>query len=1162
MQNIVILFSIGAIVMVLLIIWFWYLPYIEKIKIGLQGKNKRNGDKIVTVSGSENVSIYQLEEYFNYPKGLIKDINQWRKIDKTFSDKYFLNEKIEKFISSIREPILSEERVTIRVLGLAGLGKTRLVYECFNKFEKFQGDLFYSDAAYQEQDILRYLNQVHEKKSTKSSVFIVDNCNLNLHSRLIREINQLGGEINLITIDFSVGEKISLNQQTSIIELQSNYFEGDILPNMIRHYYPKLPDSDVDKITRFAQGFPLIATQLAEARALGSENIGELSDDVLMRRLIGFDKQNDEKSYHVLKACSIFSKLGFYNDLNKNKNFVATNSSISRLTGSNEDKITIFENKCNQFLKRGILEKRGRFIIVRPQPLAIRLAADWWRECVINGNAINLIQEITNEGLGNDLCEQIAKLDFLPEAQELTEELCGPHAPFGKAEVLNTDEGSRLFRSFSEVNPHVTTNTLYHHYAEASLDSLLKVEKGRRYLVWTLEKLCFRKDTFDKASKVLLNFAAAENENISNNAEGQFIQLYQLVLPGTSANLEQRFKILEYGLKKNNPKYTSIVLFAIQRSFASTRSSHRMMGAENFGSSPTMEDYYPSREEVEEYYRKLFILLKPLILNENEFSKQSKDIIGISIGTIYQNGFGDLIFKVINEIINNQPQFWREAYSSIINLNVYEKKHQSKKAIDNIDNLLVLLEPKDFVSIYEIIIGNPIRWNIYLKKSWEEFRKEGLSYRDISEKHIELFIKNESEKIMNSDFILYYTNPQQEGFLFGSRVCNEIYTNSEKFNFFIDKSISAILTIKLEKLNISVLAGFIHQIPNNQVQLKILERLIDTGVSPSHFIEVARFSKPRLTLLKYWVDTLIKKSRIEIFRVFAYGKALSHLDIKEIINFCEYIGLNFDTAGTHVALDILSSYFDTGDTTWEKGEPLIKKLISQKGVISQLDSTDSTWKLYIRTFINKLLEKSDDLFVHRLKEEVFFSISQNEGYGTHNEIENILSILIKDYFNLIWDDLGKKILTDSKFYFLARFNLGVKESFRYSEGLLFKDSANFPIILEWCKNNAPEAPRLIASIMPTASNDNEGKLVWHPFAKQLLDYFGDDKDLLNRLGANLNSYGTVGSSVPYLESKKTILEQLRNHPIKSVREFAISSIKELQNSINNATIRDEEWDIR
>ena len=97
-----------------------------------------------------------------------------------------------------------------------------------------------------------------------------------------------------------------------------------------------------------------------------------------------------------------------------------------------------------------------------------------------------------------------------------------------------------------------------------SIGELKDVSNGRRHLVWALEKLVFRKETFTAAATLLRRLAAAETEDgISNNASGQFKQLYQLYLSGTQADPVSRLLVLDEGLASSDPKERAVSFAAL-----------------------------------------------------------------------------------------------------------------------------------------------------------------------------------------------------------------------------------------------------------------------------------------------------------------------------------------------------------------------------------------------------------------------------------------------------------------------------------------------------------------------------------------------------------------------------------------------------------------------
>jgi hypothetical protein len=162
-------------------------------------------------------------------------------------------------------------------------------------------------------------------------------------------------------------------------------------------------------------------------------------------------------------------------------------------------------------------------------------------------------------------CLQVEKLDFHPNVKQLTESLCGPLAPFGRAEVILSDRGSRLFRSFVDVNSEASSSVPYRVLSSMSSAELNGIAgETRRNLVWGLEKLCFHKALFPESAWSILLLATAENESCSNNAQGMFAQLFRIHLSGTEASPKQRFNLLELALQENASAFDVSVLNALK----------------------------------------------------------------------------------------------------------------------------------------------------------------------------------------------------------------------------------------------------------------------------------------------------------------------------------------------------------------------------------------------------------------------------------------------------------------------------------------------------------------------------------------------------------------------------------------------------------------------
>jgi len=1108
---------------------------------------------IVNDSTNTNIAVNYFDDNF---KPRLITYRAWKHQDKIFSEPFFKNEKLDEFITLIKNKLLEENSSSIRVIGLSGLGKTRLIHECFNNFEEYENEIYYCNVHSLVDEVIIWLKRVFDEN--KRGCFIIDNCKLRLYDILREEISKYPQRFHLITIDKEARESHSFNRESLFVELTPSLFENDIINKIITHYYPQMPENDVEKIAQFAQGFPLIARLLADARSIGESNIGELTEDTILRKLIGVGENEDEDAYHVLRACSLFEKLGFSLELRKQKVFVANYSPISRLTVENKEEL--FDNKCIEFLKRGILEQQGRYITVRPKSLAIRLAADWWRDCSKRGDAFEIIKEISSNGLAQELCSQLSKLNFLKEAKELTEELCGPQSPFGNAEVLNTNEGSRIFRSLSEVNPQAATKTLFFHYGNADIDDLLELRAGRRFLVWTLEKLCFREDTFEKASKVLLNFAAAENENIGNNATGQFCQLFQLVLPGTSVGLDKRFKALKFALEHDDDKYVKIAFLAISRSFSSARSSSRMLGAEDFGSSPKLKDHYPTHDEIDIYYRRILNILTRQICEKGKYEIESKNLFGRNLNGIFANGFGEIASEFILKVNQCHPVFWKSAYVSLTSMYSYYLETSTPNQSNEIKELIRMLEPRNFKDKYHMIVKKPIGWDFYNEKHYLEENNEQSKYRKRISKNIHFFVLENVDQLEKLDLSFLFDGKQQQSIFFGAEVGRLLQkTDNNKYEIILGRLIDAFLEHPSENKDISVLAGYIEAQLDPLKKNKVLKELLDNEIGLHHFLNVARFCKPSYIRINEWFDFFRSKGNdLEAFGIFAYGRVLEHLKPLEILQICKKLA-ETKLKNSFVALDIISSYFSFEKENWSVALPVINEIISKKGFIKNLDNYGGyIMGFNIRHFILEEIKNGKKEFLVTIKEEIIDYLKETEKIEYHSEIEFLLKTLLKDHLEIVWEDLGQLILSNPFIALNAKFHLQSMGGSLYNEGSLFANSNNYDLLLDWCERNSPRGPKILASMMPT-SESVKGIDQWHTFAKNIIDTFGSDQDLLLQIESNLGTFTSFGSKIPYLKSKLKLIELLHDHQNPIVRSWAIELSQDYKNRIKREEVKDQEW---
>jgi hypothetical protein len=1072
--------------------------------------------------------------------------DQWtRELGENLNIDYETNETVNGILKSVTKGC-SKERAVLRLVGLSGLGKTRLTYEAFNPIRDQKNlpiarDILYLDlnTAPDFRDQLFRLSENGERK-----ILICDNCDRQSLADIAPLVKKSTSKLSLIAIDHNVPVSVLDQDSESVnINLKHEDFES-IIDDILLKVFPGADDAaERTLIKQFAKGHTLIATILAQDKKQQKTNWRPIitRTGVLEKILGEFGTRPEERK--VLRAVSIFDKLGHYEELLPQTEFVANSELLSNLTPGS--RVDAFKQVCRHYLTKGIMEKQARYLIIRTRPIALSLAVEWWEQCD-SDMAKRVFESMENQHeLKVSLTEQLKYLDFLDNARDVVEKFVKPTGPFGIAEVLNTEEGSRLFRAFVEVNPQATTQALERIFQHKSKDDLLQIDRGRRNLIWALEKLCFRADTFEKAVKVLLNFSVAENEEISNNARGQFLQLFQAFLPGTQADYNSRIQIIEYALTKG-PDFEELGFYALLRGLKA-RDFHRGGGAEDQGSGPPLKDFPHTDEDaakVLDYWKYCIDRVLQFALGESQFSGSAREVLINSIRAFSSVGAAHLILPPVEHLLTKDTSDWYEVRSNLKLTLKYEKHSLGSDNKDFIDKLLSRINPQDFESLYTQFVKSP-RWD-------DEDTFDNMRIR--AQQLAVTFVEKEYD--LKKYLSLFYQGEQQNGGWFGEEIANCL--NDGRGKEFFEQSIGVLHLIEKEKYNLVVLIGFIKAIKNQNEKIDFIRAVINDQHFKSLTFQVAAMSSPPAPIFDDLVS-LVKSKEFPVseFTRFQYGRALDHLSSEDVLRIFSEIS-DHSIEGTKTAISVLYMYCYNNETNWTISKNLIRKLLHTKHLLEYTEDAELD-KHKWGDLCEKFLKTSDVPFaIHIMEEIISLSDSNTFVSSVDFELKSILKLLMKDYFDAVWPKLSTALLSvDEKFmvyYNLKNLLTSHINSYGPDKGVLFL--GDLDEILKWCRNNQPLAPNRLANMVPIFHETVPAK--WHPFTLRLIDEFGDNDDFINKLDANMNSYSWTGSIVPLLRDKKTIIELLNEHKFQKIREWAQANSIRLDEAIRRETHEDVE----
>jgi hypothetical protein len=1070
------------------------------------------------------------------------------------TEKFIPNAKADEIKDAV-QLILPDSKLSLRILGLSGLGKTRMLFEVFRPIVGNESSILLSSR-------VLYINCNDNPNADYQAIFsklnldkeghivILDNCSIEIHRQALGFTKRANNKTLFISLD-SNPEEITHNKINGVNYLVINKIDlASVVDEILNRDFGGIGDENIKTIKEFSQGIPLMAVLLAESVKNGEKFIGKLEDKLLLDKLLG-PKGQDHRNRSILKACAIFNYFGFTGDLSSQVEFIAKNKHITSLNGDDVVILNEVNEVCDHYLKRGIFERRGRFIGMRPFPLAMSLAQEWLEPCTPERLvevivSIAKLPEPDRRNLSEALSEQMKYLGYNNKAVEIVDRIIGPGSPFDNAEVLNTELGSRLFRSFVEVNPVAVSQNFKRIFSQKTTDELLTIEEGRRNLVWVLEKLCFDNRTFNDSVKILFSFAVAENETWANNATGQFLHLFNIHLSGTEAKLKDRWEIIEWGLNKDDEKYYDLAIKAMKVGLNYGHFS-RAGGAEQQGSK-RLYDNEPSGQEVKEYWNNILTKLFEVIKSGSKYADSAGDTIANSVRTFFNVRMGELIMPFLKDISEFKNYDWDGGLKGLKFARKYEKNFLSEKLLNETNELIASLTKTDFATRY-----------LNLSSSYHLDNDESYSSDKVKVAIVELADEFIASNISwEETFPSFYTNQQIYSYYFGKRLFELLKDDKTKINHFIDLSLKVISAISPQERNVTVLGGFIAE-SNDEIKNEIYSTLAESTEFCCllfYFLSIDTSGKKYFDLLFQLIDN--KKCQLSNFYSFTYSNVMAQLSLEELNNFSERL-FKYQDEGYEIVFDLL---FDLGhgeETKKESLLPIYKKCLYKLGVNRkfkrQLD--DYKWSEAISLIISN--EKEID-FAQFINKSVISSISWENSYHLDHYIQKIYEILMKVHFNSIWPDLSEALLSKEEnyitFYGLKHILGSHIGGVGRSIGVLF--DGDIEAIFGWCAEKKPLAPSRLAELTPIFNSNNTDYSEWHPVALRLLNEFGDIKEVLSNLSSNMGTYSWTGSVVPFLESKKELFKRISNHPIEDVRNWANSYITYLDKDIEAEKNRDAE----
>ena len=1070
-----------------------------------------------------------------------KPISEWLKYDERKHELDYEEDEPRKIAYTALSEAMKSNSCFVRLTGLSGLGKSRLLIEYKKRNDLKDTDFIIFSGAENVQTVEDSLRIAAE--NGVEGYVIIDNCSVELHNYAINAIDINNSPLKLVTTYFYHEEEKKL---TNSIRIKLEKLESEQICNIIETRLPDLEPSSKKQLEKFIEGFPLLAQMTTKELQQEGRVTTKFDESELVEKLINGDGSLSTQARELLKVFSLFDyfrfQKGFRDEINEDAEF------LKRIAGLDaEDGQIIFDSTVVTFNEKELINCTGRLARVVPKPLALNLAMEWWKTSSFDRQS-EIVSNLPDM-LYDSFCEQIKYLDSSINVQTFVKSFCAANHPFGQAELLLSKQGSRLFRALVEVNPAVTSNQLYRVISQLDDDEIINIEGDiRRNFVWALEMLVFHASCFDKSAWTLFKLAQFENESYSNNALGQFSQLFSWNLPGTEADFDQRLVILNRAIALNVESADVVIIDAI-RVAISTLGRSRTIGAELQGTKPELKEWHPETyQEVYDYWESLLEVLLVIIKREY-LAEQVKEVFGNAIRGLIRYNILETLDGFIKEVLTLTGKYWPTAAQSISHALHYDVKGMNDEQIDFLKSWEMLLSP-DESSIEEqlkLVVLNPSR---------EHVKDDDGHYIDMAAEDAKALAKHLKDRLADlyQHFGLMMSFPEQkQSWIFAKQLILEADNTSE------------LISETLEYFRS-------HETKNTQFLSGLLSGLYLKD--PSKWRDTLELIASDERLIKYYPDSIrtgkFEVSHLDVFisliaqeklpsssaSILIYGRATEHLTEEDISLFCMALS-KIDATGNWVALENINMYsHGRSDVELTKLNTTLAYLVLNASFKKE-DKIRHSDSYHWLNSVKQLLKSEDAEFALKLSLHIIHQVEINE--VDYSDLWDYLSEALYKAFeahaNYIWPMVASEITGAKSIKKYQLVNLiGGGKSYKNRDDSIF-DILEPETVVDWCKDE--EALLIVGRSISMFISHGEERAV-NPLMIRLLAEYSDSKPFLSEISANFSSRSWSGSLIPYLESDKAMLQPLTKHVNVKVRDWAKGFIENIDYQIEYEKKRDAE----
>lgn len=1036
---------------------------------------------------------------------------------------------------------LSTAGTSVRLAGLSGVGKTRLVQALFDERTGEQAlnpsQAFYTDISNSpDPDPRTFAEQLISEKTR--AILIVDNCPPDLHRRLTQISSVSHSTVSLLTVEYDVRDH--LPEETSVFRLEPA--SEEIIEKLIRKRFSHISQVDTRTIAKFSGGNARVAITLANTVQQG-ETLSGFHDEELFERLFRQRHDSNESLLISAEVCSlVYSFEG--TDANSEKSELKFLASLVGKSGSE------LYRDVRVLKDRDLIQSRDVWRAVLPHAIANRLA----KRALESIPKDTLVQSFLNSGSERLIKSFTRRLNYLHDcnpAIEIVNEWLAQDGWIGKENGNFNAFGMEVFRNIAPVSPEKALEAI-ERAANGDEGSQFTSRENTHYyeFVRLLRHLAYDPELFDRSVKLMCRYALSEKpEENYNSTRGVLESLFYIYLSGTHASVEARAKIIEELVDSADQDRQELGLFLLDAALETWHfsSSHEF----GFGARPRDFGYQPkTRKEVIHWYETFTGICTCLAISGQPIAKKARKVLSDNLRGLWTKGG---IFEALENSAKQiqEQKAWNEGWIAVRGIIRYDSEDFEEEILERLYRLEKTLKPNNLLERARTFALLDQHYTFELEDDFDNDEDVSSGWRRVEETTRDIGAQVAQDiDTLNALLPELVSTNNTRLHSFGRGLADGCSDKQELWQILctqLEKTPS-------EKRQIGIFLGFLSSCAESDPAFynSILDNLIGNDLLCEWFpiFQTTSTTDQRgVERLHEAIDT--GKAKIHTFQCLAWGRVHESISDDDLADLLKKIPSKEE--GIYVVIEILKMRFHRPK---EEFSEYSRSLVAvARDVLSMYSFPDE--------------RRRHNNLDYNLAQIAPICLDGQEGINAATEICQHLAEAITDnrIYAFGYNGLLNILARNHPFVFLDVFlgNDGIED---YQRRRMFADDfkrRNNPLnqisdddLISWCDNDPEDRYPLIASAIQAFSESAETSgLAWKPIVYSIFEKAPDLGVVLEHLADAIRPTSWSGSLADILQKRSVLFQSLYQHDNAEIKALARGQYSALQETIKREREREE-----